>query len=465
MGTLWGTTLTLFLNEEQFKKAVAYYRTNLEDNAGARVWAKRETYESSRFADVEEGIPFSWLNCLCGESVFMLDMRQHLKYGVVCIDCYEVIRQRYTERAQSAAGKLIEADEEFEADNKLVKLNDQDARNLESWARCASIHNRMTLSAVAQKANLSIDAVDFLLFHTDAIAADFGKNTRTFKTDLEALYKEFSLSIWEDFGDLILRGEDPEEAEGGRNELDDQIGGYGVYSSYTVKKPGGISEVWYLCENHRENFRSGDSCPECDRQEGVLNDPTLFSKMQCDECGLSFKKWQLNYHEKENYYLCEECNTYFDLPCEVQREALGPAIQKAIEAHTGGSTLSDLKRCGTCKTFVSSKYPCRLCEARETEEPKRVDIAALTNVDPATLGACVGGGDKKCKRKVVYCIGSMGVYCKRHFEKCSHTKCDKDANTVLKDNTRVCHGHARGQSGAMADKALQKLDMVFTEVK
>lgn len=471
---LWGLgTDAPFESEDQFKKAVKWYREQGRGNA--RLWSNRDKLDDKKdFSDVPAGESISWVGCKCGEAVLAQDIRKHIKYGNVCVDCYVVIREKYDEKVKphpvQSVGEAIKNARHLHAlpaggsedEPKYRKLNPKDQENMENWAAVEARAHALITSAVAQDANLSRDLVDFLIFRTGQMAADFGAGTKDLKEQLTRAYEEFTPVIWELHGEDLLAGATEPET-GGPEDWDDSYDS-NQYGAYTVRKPGGVAEVWYNCYTHGENFRSGDECPVCVEQEELIEQimqERAKDKQQCDECGLEFPKWQLNRYTKhgEDFVFCGDCNEYFCDPCEVQDKHEKDAEEM--------SKLNGLKRCPECKTFISDKYPCKVCEVRNTKEPEPVPIERLVNIKPEVKQRCKGLNNRgnPCRRKVKYCVGNIGAYCDRHFKGCSEGRCVKDANTILADGQRVCHGHARGQQGAFADNALVKAGVVFQEVR
>lgn len=466
VGSLWGLPTAPFQNESEFIKAVAWYRE--QGNGNARIWKNRDKLDDKiDFDDVKPGEPISWVPCKCGEAVLAQDMRRHIKYGHICIDCYVVIRNKYDEKIKAGDSNVVSIETARERQTlalgrgtedepKYRAVPEKDRVNMESWAAVEAEAHNLILKAVAADSGYSESLVDFLVFRTGAMASDFGVAMSDLKTQLHRAYEELTPIVWEEHGEALLNG------SGGPEQWDssyDYAADNSAYYSYTVKKPGGVSEVWFLCAEHGENFRQGDDCPTCNRVDNAVDEimqEAAKDEGLCDECGLSFPKYQLVGFE--SFVLCKECRSYFIDPCSVQDKD-----EKAAEVK---AKLDGLQRCPECKTFISNKYPCKVCEVRAAKEPDPVPIERLVNIKPEHVKSCKGNGDgKQCRRKVKFHVGNIGGYCKRHFESCSETRCVKDANTVLPDGRRVCHGHARGKQGAFADKALQKSGVVYQEVK
>lgn len=475
--SLWGSLDSPFKNEQEFKNHVKWYREQGRGNA--RTWTQRqEQGDALDVSDVPEGQPISWLNCKCGEAVLAQDMRRHLKYGHVCVDCYVVIRERYEGRAaqdvngrtdnvisiETARGShpLMLGRGSEDDEPKYRKLHEKDKINMESWAAVEAKAHKLILRAVAQDSGHTPELIDFLVFRTGAMAADFGVATNDLKTQLTEAYHAFTPIVWENHGEDLLSSA---TTSNGPEDWDDSYESpESEYTAYTVKKQGGVSEVWYTCHTHSESFRQGDDCPVCLKVEDAIDEVMQNAgkdKQQCDECGLEFPKYQLKTWAcgGDHFEFCAECFDYFGDPCQVQDSQERQANENA--------KLQGLKRCPDCKTFISDKYPCKVCEVKATREPEAVPIERLVNIKPEAVSKCKGNGSagKQCRRKVAFCIGNIGGYCKRHFEKCGEGRCVKAANTVLADGRRVCHGHARGQEGSYADKMLLKSGVVFQEVR
>lgn len=467
---LWDSLSGAFSSEDEFKKAVKWYRESGKGNA--RVWSNRDKLDDNKdFTDVPAGASISWIPCKCGEAVLAQDMRRHIKYGHVCVDCYVVIRDKYTEKISSTSNVLdistgkpllaLPSGRGSEDAREYRNVTDKDRENMENWAEVEGRAHKLILAAVARDSGYSPTLIDFLVFRTGAMAADFGKNMVDLKSQLTKAYHDFTPIVWEENGEALLSG--ATEPTNGPEDWDNSYDSDN-YGAYTVKKSGGVSEVWYNCFTHGENFRAGDDCPVCIKVEDAIDEVLQNAgrdKGQCDECGLEFPKYQLTNYTSygEDFVFCRECQAYFSDPCEVQDKQEKGAEESA--------KLTGLKRCPECKTFISERYPCKVCEIKNTVEPEPVEIDRLVNIKPEIKQRCKGLSNKgkPCRRKVRYCIGNIGAYCERHFKGCSEVRCVKDANTVLGDGQRVCHGHARGQIGSFADKALQKAGVVFQEVR
>lgn len=414
-----------FESEKEFDEAIRAYRR--EGHGVARIWAKREDYSHKDLQDVK-GL-YQWLNCVCGHGVIREDLTSHARYGLICKDCYEVIRQKYIENAEAEEeGRTVHP---LFADPlegiEIPDIPDGDRKNLESWAEKEAKFHRYTLCDLSDETGYSVAALDFLLFRTEGRASDFGAGMIRLKLNLLRAYHKLNEELRLDYGDTILdevRYDSNVTTETAQDVADEYMYPWVAYSE-TV--PGRKTQVKYLCTVHNEFFGIHESCYGC---------------VAADE-------------EKDEEELGETLGG--DSSCGVQAFEEDRKTSRALVLIEGGKSRElDYTQCSDCGVFGPSDSPCVECE-------KKGDLIKVTNC------CCKATRDRKCKNKLAFIladtrIGEQKGYCKNHWNKCSASKCGKEANFTGNSGQRYCHSHSRKKNG-IADTAAIKDGGTILEVK
>ena len=400
-----------FHSRDEFLAAVRAYRLDADDRA--RLWSLRESYDDETdYSDVVGDK--CWINCICEHSVLINDAKTHAKYGLICKDCYTTITEKYKDNATIVTDKDLrepdrDEDDPFE-DIHIPEIPPRERSNLESWAEIEARFHRNTLAELSDYTGYTPNAIDFLVFRTQAGAsADFGLHITHLKFKLKQAYDAVNEFLHTEYGREILA-----EVNAGKNitqEAAQEIAEQQAYpwSAYDLINSGGRT-VMYVCDAHNERFPYGLSCGEC-----LSNDTELEAEIQGD-------------HDD------------WGSACGVQ----------VFEESDETATNLPLERCGKCGMWNQGGCP-------DCPDPKRPELPA-----PEVTRCCCKSGNtnRKCRRKLTLVmhdetIGKPMGYCARHWDKCSSDKCNGDAIFTGLDGARWCHPHSRKKQG-VADAYITK---------
>lgn len=442
----WQGEDSLFITERAFLEKITDYRKTRAGSENVRLWSRRDEYENAEFEDVTSYI--SWIPCVCKEQVLSNDTRWHIKYGTVCFDCYEVITKEYRDQAEAADGvKRPTGGSEDAPDVRIYKLNDRDREGLDSWAKVDAKMNSLVIDEVSHLTDYDAETVEYLVWRMDDNPrTEYSKMLRKVKEDIQKVYKAVEVEMWEQHGNTLL-GLDDED------DLDDQ------HVAYTVQKGHGVSELWFKCLLHQEDYRAGDECGRCTASK---NGGRYSPRFACGDCGEGFPRYQVKWDTETNNYFCDECYEWYhkndgtvfggDSSCGVD---YGPEQYASPDA----KPLEGIVRCAKCSAFKHKDKDCRICEVAKKELKEAIALPAAKPVCH-----CKTTKGHTCKRPVKYIVDGKG-YCHNHFNWCNQRRCNNGANHVLADGVRVCHSHSRNQKGSRSDKQLASSGIVITEVK
>lgn len=393
----------------------------------ARLWRMRDLYTDEDFADVKGAK--CWFNCpTCSSSVLKEDLISHLKYGEICNDCASVIASKYQSNAEAAKEKR-EVDE-----YPIPELVEADRNNLESWAKLEARAHRYALNEVSDQTGYSMQALDYLIFRTATVGADFGSSMIGAKVALRRLYEKVLESIYEDHSDELMAELETEDKMTVATAQEIAEGLFYPWMAYSETE-GGRTRIKYVCEDHGEQFPFGDSCITCGTDDPDINtDYSLDYSM--GSCGVhpgdEDEPWPGETRGSEDSDTC------------------GVVVEAKPEKPD-----SEMHKCPTCRAWTTAENQCLLC--RKKREEKREVIAELEQAE-VTECCCKATRDRKCRKKMVVIvtnsvIGKRLGYCSPHWNKCSSGKCNAESNFTTLDGKRWCHKHARSKQG-IADAAV-----------
>jgi len=428
----WEGKDSLFITEKEFLDTVGAYRASFEGVDNVHIWAHRDEYSDSDFKDIKLVV---WVPCLCGHQVLSEDTKKHVKYGDICLDCYQVIIDKYR-------GEAEEKEEETSEEPPTVKvhtLTPEDRQSLDDWASVDARMNVLCIDEVCSLIGFDYTTVEYLIWRMEERATDtqYSKALRALQADVKKIYKAVEVEMWERHGNEVLGIDE----DGNKDNL---------HVAFTVKKEHGVSELWFRCTQHGEEYRSGDECSVCVPEVG-----RSIPRYACMDCGEYFPRYQVKWissgSSNSSNYLCEECEAYTE-------GLMGSAGISELALPSADIALEKIIRCPECNAFKRRDESCRLCVLKLDQEktkalPERATSSCYCNT--------VKG--KPCKRTVKYLLANKG-YCYNHFVYCNRRKCDAKANHILMDGTRVCHQHARSEKGAKSDRQLGQAGIAIMEV-
>jgi hypothetical protein len=435
----WEGKDSLFITQKNFLDTVKAWREQYEGGDNVRIWAHRDDYTQKDFEDVNDILV--WVACLCGEQVLTADTKRHIKYGDICSDCYQVITDKYVGTA-----KQEDKGEEEAPTVKVHELTPQDRQSLDDWATVDARMNVLCIDEVCELIGFDYNTVEHLVWRMDesALNTEYSRALRKLQADVKKIYKAVEVQMWESRGNEILG-------------IDDEGKPDDTHVAYTVKKGDGVSELWFRCVLHGEDYRSGDECAQCAPSSG-----RSIPKYACMDCGEYFPRYQVKYiasgSSTASNYLCEECDGW-------AKDVSGHGgVEVPVENPLALEVALDkIGRCPECNAFKRKDEECRVCEHNLDAIAPGETVAAL----PEHTGKscyCNTVKGNPCKRTVKYILGGKG-YCYNHFVYCYRRKCDNKANHLLVDGTRVCHKHSRNEKGAKSDRQLGQVGITITEVR
>lgn len=429
----WEGKDSLFITKKAFLDAVAAWREQYEGADNVRIWSHRDDYDTKDFEDVKGML--AWVPCLCGEQVLAEDTRHHVKYGSICQDCYQVIFDKYASRAASETTPMGPKEKE-EPTVKVHSLPTDDRKALEEWAEVDARMNVLCIDEVCKLIDWDYNTVEYLVWRKEPSlnTTTYSKALNQLSEDIKKIYKAVEAEMWEQYGNQLLGITD-------EGEPDDQ------HIAYTVKKGDGVSELWFRCILHQEEYRAREECSKCSPQGRSV------PRYACMDCGEWFPRYQVHYvntgGETSSNYICEECRNWADS----LSETTGGSCE--VASPLDPTPLDSVVRCGQCASFKKRDEECRVCQKALQAAPESPQVKACY---------CTTVKGKPCKRAVKYVLANKG-YCFNHFSFCNKPHCNAKANHLLMDGTRVCHKHSRNQKGAKSDRQLGQSGIAITEVK
>lgn len=401
----WEGPHSLFITERAYKDAVKDYRDKAIDDV-ARIWSERGLYEEAELTDVR-GKNIEWLPCICGESVVRQDMRYHVRYKHICMDCQTVILNAYRNKADQAANR------------SKIMLTEEEAEACRQWAEVDAEAHELILDMLIEKSSLTGTTIEYLLYRapTGQPKTPYGKATRAATQWLRNEYAEVEKEVWETMSDELLAPYMSEETVATDKP---------EYAAFQ-KISNGIRHLWYRCSTHDTVFRHGDACEHCEGKSLITG--RRVPRYPCGECGQEFPRYQITKTEQD-YSVCDECFSGAERACPV------PEL-RALPAGTTSGTGVVIDRCPECKTWLpKTQALCRVCEVKPPLIPDHCSGKTQTG--------------RPCKRKVKFCLGNHG-FCNNHWGFCHRKKCNATAKHMNSEGVRICHDHARRQIGFKAD--------------
>lgn len=402
----WEGINSLFITERAFKEEVERYRRRAIGQT-ARIWSEREVYEPSDFDDVE-GL-HEWLPCLCGQSVLKQDMKFHLKYRSLCMDCQDVVTMTYRDRAARAK------------ENSMPDLKGEDLASALKWGEIDGAAHAMVTDKLVEETSLTIASIDYFLYRSPEFepSTPYGEVTRALKAWLQKRYKEIEADVWETHSDTLLEIESEESENKNPN-----------YVAFQSIKDG-IRHLWYRCSTHGIAFKHGEACHRCEGTNIMVG--RRVPRFPCAECGEEFPRYQITTTD-HGVHVCDDCLQGTADSCQVH----------PLRALPAGDTSTVIQndmfgRCPTCKSWQpkAALSQCRVCESK----PK-IEVP----------NGCCGKTQKgrPCRRKVRFSIAGQG-FCYNHWTFCHHKKCNDKAKHMNEDGVRYCHTHVRKTTGFRAE--------------
>ena len=394
----------------------------------ARLWRMRDLYTDEDFADVKGAK--CWFNCpTCSSSVLKEDLISHLKYGEICSDCASIIASKYQDNAAKAKEERKETDE-----YPIPELVEADRNNLESWAKLEARAHRYALNEVSDRTGYSMQALDYLIFRTSTVGADFGSSMIGAKVALRRLYEKVLETMYEEHSDELMSELETEDKMTVPEAQAIAEGLFYPWMAYSETDEGGRTRIKYVCEDHGEQFPFGDSCITCHSDDPDINtDYSLDYSM--GSCGVhpgdEDEPWPGEERDEEG----EECGV----------------VVEAKESHSD----PEMHKCPTCRAWTTAKSQCLLC--RKKREAKEEERKALSQAEVKSC-CCKATRDRKCRKKLAIIvtnsvIGERKGYCRAHWDKCSSGKCNGESIFTALDGRRWCHKHSRSKQG-IADAAI-----------
>lgn len=446
--------------------------------------------KSTRKADAKSGRlagTVVWVYCEgCEENVARDDKRTSV-WGEICNDCYSVMRagvdRKYEGQipdaeldaltAEGATGTLL-FDSKFGGDlcagTSVPRIAATHRDSLETWANAEQDIHEAALAEVYNRVGsyYSIQLITFLIF----LAGDLYREQAPDHVGIliDQLKDEYEDSVLALMENGVIDNPSPPNLRPNLPPV-----------------PNVVPDVY--CEKHKIQYRmDAGFCYKCNDED--LEALKLRLIEEGDSCGVQIVEGDTEIENVVDRLLdlpaCPECNTHVMTKggeCAVckhnkKREAeIAAAVAYTPPGPTNFTIINECHRDGcTAQRRANSFYCSADCrthvqkdwgvagEVRE-DEPLGTSLASVHPIDQGVR--CNTCQSKRAAKFILVVPDNTNTklgFCGRHYEKCHHAGCKSDAIFLKGIHVRLCHQHARSQSGLLSDKELAKRKYQLIEV-